>query len=86
MVFLFSASLRSEFVGLVSGEKLRLKNPQAFITENSRDTSVAEEDVVVIDGEGDVDELADLCVNGGAVAMGKGLLSLISDSGRKRDL
>ena len=78
-------SLRSEAAGLVLGEKLRLKNPQAFMTEYSRDTSVAEEDVVVVDGEGDVDEFADLCVDEGIVAMGKGLLALISGSGRNRD-
>lgn len=55
------------------------------MTEYSRDTSVAEEDVVVVDGEGDVDEFADSCVDEGIVAMGKGLLALISGSGRNRD-
>lgn len=74
MVFLFSVSLRSEAIGLVFGEKLRLKKPQAFMTEYSRNTSVADEDVVIVDGEGDVDELADLCVDESVVAMGKGLL------------
>ena len=55
------------------------------MTEYSRDASVAEEDVVVVDGEVDVDELADLSVDEGIVAMGKGLLSLIPGSGRNRD-
>lgn len=47
---------------------------------------MTDEDAVVVDGEGDVDEFADSCVDESVVAMGKGLLSLISDSGRNRDL